>query len=110
MSDCTPGPWAMIEHAGGHSHGIYSEADPSGQDVALVRTGEADARLVAAAPEMLAALVCSAQYISQVQLLLEEEPIGDFDPARYLRTVLATAHREIDRAIAEASPETAAQR
>lgn len=51
----TPGPWTHKATAGDHDFLIYPEA--TGRDVALVRDfNEANARLIAAAPDMLEAL------------------------------------------------------
>ena len=54
----TPGPWY---HEGTPQPVIASESDPKGRDIALVRLwdgdeAEANAHLIAAAPEMLEAL------------------------------------------------------
>jgi hypothetical protein len=51
----TPGPWTHKATAGDHDFAVYPEA--TGRDLALVRDfNEANARLIAAAPEMLEAL------------------------------------------------------
>jgi len=57
----TPGPWTMCKY--GDEFGIYAEGDPCAprrsNDLALVRLSdntEADARLIASAPALLAAL------------------------------------------------------
>lgn len=51
----TLGPWQYQPTAGNHDFLIYSESD--GRDIALVRdSNEANARLIAAAPELLNAL------------------------------------------------------
>jgi len=52
MSEHTPGPWTHGPLPDGNSYWV---AHPSGM-VAMVVTSEADARLIAAAPEMLAML------------------------------------------------------
>lgn len=52
----TPGPWAVSKTAGHAIHeqsAVYSET--TGRDVAIVYDGAADASLLAAAPELLAA-------------------------------------------------------
>ena len=50
----TPGPWIYKGTAGQHDYAVYAEA--TGRDVALVRDfDEANARLIAAAPDLLAA-------------------------------------------------------
>lgn len=51
----TPAPWTYQPTAGNHDFSVYSEA--TGRTVALVRDfDEANARLIAAAPEMAAEL------------------------------------------------------
>lgn len=53
----TPGPWLQSCKAGNEFNGqsaIYSEAN--GQTISVVYTSGEDARLIAAAPELLAAL------------------------------------------------------
>lgn len=55
MSQHTPGPWDISGHAvpdWAYQVGIYA----LGTDIATVKTSEADARLIAAAPQLLAAL------------------------------------------------------
>lgn len=50
----TPGPWTYKATAGDHDFSVYPES--TGRDVALVRDfNEANARLIAAAPELLEA-------------------------------------------------------
>ncbi len=64
----TPAPWLYQPSAGDHDYMIYEEQ--TGKDVALVRNfNEANARLIAAAPELLAAC----------QALISVEPGGDID-------------------------------
>ena len=61
MSKHTPGPWSLAAAAGERQYRIEGYGNPSGT-VAIVlarvgsATGLADARLIAAAPELLAAL------------------------------------------------------
>jgi len=64
----TPGPWTMCKY--GYEFGIYVEGDPCAprrsNDLALVRLSdntEADARLIASAPALLAALEAIVQGI-----------------------------------------------
>ena len=56
----TPGTWNFHTTAGDHQFAIYSEADETGKDLALVynrnENSKADAKLLAAAPDLLAAL------------------------------------------------------
>ncbi len=52
----TPGPWTYQATAGDHDFSVYSETYQRGRDIALVRNfDEANARLIAAAPELLEA-------------------------------------------------------
>ena len=54
----TPSPWEVSTYENGDV-AVYGENDPSGRDLALVRgssEAEANARLIAAAPDLLAAL------------------------------------------------------
>ncbi|MCP4541718.1 MAG: hypothetical protein GY832_31690 [Chloroflexi bacterium] len=53
----TPGPWAGQKTAGHEIHSqsaVYDEV--TGESIAIVYDGEANARLIAAAPDLLAAL------------------------------------------------------
>lgn len=56
----TAGPWTYKPTASlGPQYAVYSETDSRGQDVAIVysaHNGEANARLIAAAPELLEGL------------------------------------------------------
>ena len=60
MSKHTPKPWLTKPTASiGPQRAVYSETDPSGRDIAIVydsENSEADANLIAAAPELLEAL------------------------------------------------------
>ena len=55
MSKHTPGPWAMV-HEGGADGGYYIGAKDQVVILPRGRMDEADARLIAAAPDLLAAL------------------------------------------------------
>lgn len=53
----TPGPWSSSGTAGHETHGqsvVYSES--SGTDIAIIYDGKSNAHLIAAAPDLLAAL------------------------------------------------------
>jgi hypothetical protein len=57
MSEHTKGTWHVSRHGvpdGVYQSGIYAEGN--GRDLAIVKSCEADARLMAAAPNLLAAL------------------------------------------------------
>ena len=70
MSNHTPGPWMHVPSGGNHDYLVYPEA--TGRDVAIVRDfSEANARLIAAAPEMLEAL-------KVVLIALGDEPHSDY--------------------------------
>lgn len=65
----TPGPWGYQPSGGHHDFLIYAEADTRGRDLALVRDfDEANARLIAAAPDLLAALGRLADRVEQIEL------------------------------------------
>jgi hypothetical protein len=51
-----PGPWNARGTAGHETHGQSAVYGDDGKDIAIVYDGEANARLIAAAPELLAAL------------------------------------------------------
>lgn len=59
MKTHTPAPWIFCTYTN-KDFGVYAEDAPSGKDIALVRnyydneTNEANANLIAAAPELLA--------------------------------------------------------
>ena len=52
----TPGPWEAQDTAGHDIHGQTAIYDAGGKDVAIVYDGDANARLIAAAPDLLKAL------------------------------------------------------
>lgn len=57
MSTHTPGPWYLMPTAGHDMHGQSAIAqEATGNTVAVAYDGKADARLLAAAPELLEAL------------------------------------------------------
>jgi hypothetical protein len=51
-----PGPWESQHTAGHDAHGHTAVYATDGRDVALVYDGDANARLIAAAPELYSAL------------------------------------------------------
>lgn len=60
MSAHTPGPWECIEHKPYRS---YTVQNTGRQRVATVEHAEADARLIAASPDLLAALRAAADIL-----------------------------------------------
>ena len=56
----TPGNWNFHPTAGGHQFAIYSDADEASRDIGLVynrgEQSKADAKLMAAAPDLLQAI------------------------------------------------------
>jgi len=60
----TPGPW-NIGLPGGPAGPFWSLVNPQGMVVAMQITSEANARLIAAAPEMLRALKLSEKYLAK---------------------------------------------
>lgn len=64
MSKTTPGPWGTTTRQGSWDWVVFSKADPNIEicqmfhdDTEFNETGEANSRLVAAAPDMLALLL-----------------------------------------------------
>jgi hypothetical protein len=77
----TPGPWMYRATAGDHDFAVYPEA--TGRDVALVRDfNEANARLIAAAPEMQALLTWAVDWTRRHHASVTPEP--EWDEARSL--------------------------
>ena|SRR3990167_183280 len=84
----TPGPWKVIEGKDDLAR-VYAETDHKGFCVASVNTNE-DARLIAAAPELLAALreasnacnVCAAQDAANADYWFKKQRIVDAAIAR----------------------------
>lgn len=85
----TPGTWYFSPTAGGHQFSIFSDADETGKDIAIVynnnEKSKADAKLMAAAPDLLAAL-----QIAEVFMTANREYVSDND--------LHTIHAAIQRA------------
>ena len=88
--------WAP--HAGNHSHAVYCEA--TGRDVALVRDAHSDnARLIAAAPDLLEAL-------QDAEFLLRKAAINPREAgalAGSMRRCTDDARAAIEKATGEAS-------
>jgi len=60
----TPGPWTHTKLGNNADQwGVYQDADKTGGYVVLAAQGEANARLIAAAPELLRALEEAAVYL-----------------------------------------------
>lgn len=75
----TPGPWAFSLNEGHTAHEIWSTYGPE-RGISFVANvaAKSDARLIAAAPEMLAALLkCHAQLANSEQELQESGDWGD---------------------------------
>jgi len=51
----TPGPWDTQPTAGHETHGQSAVYDANGKDIAIVYDGDANARLISAAPALLEA-------------------------------------------------------
>jgi hypothetical protein len=96
----TPGPWEYVSEDDGHS--IY-DCD-CGFHIARVTDGlppgvtEANARLIAAAPEMYEALEC----IAQIHDGNPSDAMADMPPLDYARHMLGVARREARAALAKA--------
>ena len=88
MSKFTPGPWKVLEHswsdtsivAEGFDHGIcsldinHATEDSQEADEALMA---ANARLIAAAPDLLAALQSAADSLAQMALDRNDKELAD---------------------------------
>jgi hypothetical protein len=78
----TPAPWATTRYS--NDFGVYPENEQRrGQDVALVRgddsEAEANARLIAAAPDLLEACQWAMGFLTGVKCDNEEQRRGLFD-------------------------------
>jgi len=83
----TPGEWNISAHAVPdyvYQVGIYADGSANGDDIATVKSCEADARLIVAAPALLA-------YGLEALRVLEEHGIGDTFEARGLRAAIYDA-------------------
>ena len=72
----TPGPWEAQNTAGYDTHGQAVVYDASGKDVAIVYDGDANALLIAAAPDLLDALRRITMFIDDKP---EEDALADID-------------------------------
>ena len=100
MTKHTPGPWtieAAPEYASMPCGGVATVNTPNGLHVAVVcDVDSADARLIAAAPDLLEALRCiTAHYIE----LVETGDCGYWNPNKEESVILA--HAAIEKAIGE---------
>lgn len=67
----TPGPWAVSKIGNPYDqHAIYAE--PSGENVSVTVQGKANADLIAAAPELLAALELVANVADTARSILHK--------------------------------------
>ena len=98
MSKHTPGPWVLGDGTVEHAHNIYPEYDQrQGQAIASMEPNRrgaraADARLIAAAPDLLMAL-------ERIERIATEEDIAELSPEMYhavmqARAVIARARGE----------------
>ena len=102
MSEHTPGPWTAEHHKFNDGKEVYYINGPNGALgypvlVAQVQNDEADARLIAAAPDLLAALDKAAYELHQ-GMVLQDSKRGE----RRLQNLEA----QIRAAIASAKEET----
>lgn len=81
----TPGPWKATFTATSPSREVWANSGPV--TVLSVTTTEANARLIAAAPDLLVA--CEAALT-----LLENSPLANSETAEQLRVALAKAQGE----------------
>lgn len=111
MSVHTPGPWITETNAHGeprvYTPGVDSagDADWTGWiDLAGEAATEANARLIAAAPELLSELMDAVRVMEQMErAIADPEPVGDFDPLRAARQKMALAVNRFNDVIAKAS-------
>ena len=97
MSEHTPGPWRSIIGYDG-SHTILTGKDYSLQCVALIKstpTCQADARLIAAAPEMLEALKHCYDLLGRYEInRIDGDEIAD-EAASIIRSAITKATGEV---------------
>lgn len=78
----TPGPWTARGTAGHERHGqsvVYADTD--GKDVAIIYDGDADACLIAAAPQMWEALLEASRALTELDPLAEHHNATMLDDA-----------------------------
>ena len=95
MSDITPGIWTVYEEGAEDGAQVWAREDgptPTRQRVAS-HVGDADARLIAAAPELLAALHVAADALDYAQAQVDSE-----NDAHNLRVRLVQVKRVIAKA------------
>lgn len=81
MSNHTPGPWMVTKHGTpdyAPQYGIYSIAATS--DFVIVKSGEDDARLIAAAPDLLKALEDLVDTVEQDQAAMQDHMLDCTNP------------------------------
>ena len=92
----TPGPWT-VDIQGASSYVRECQTSPFEKGQMIAKTwGETNARLIAAAPEMLEAL-CSIYYMANLQLVLE---------SKYSKPTVAIIMSQLESAIAKARGES----
>lgn len=84
MTTHTPGPWGSSGTAGHETHGQYAVYHlGTGKDIAIVYDGKANARLIAAAPELLKALVEASDALTEL------DPLGKHHNAVLIDNAIA---------------------
>lgn len=92
----TKGPWT-VDIQGASSYVRECQTSPFEKGQMIAKTwGETNARLIAAAPEMLEAL-CSIYYMANLQLVLE---------SKYSKPTVAIIMSQLESAIAKARGES----
>lgn len=81
----TPGPWMMDESTGGKFM-VFVDNGTDNSPVVADKMREGDARLLAAAPELLSAAIAALECIER------HVPATTFAPRERLRAAIATAN------------------
>ena len=107
MSKNTPGPWSLNPEKDDHDIPVIRVSGADGSSFAFIyensRTGQLnvdDARLIAAAPELLSACKASLSAISSLSRAFATG-YGPEDEAAYVRSAIDQIHEAINKATKE---------